>query len=185
VGGALQLDPNHGGPGEWAWAGGSVGKSRSKDELVWAAYPVETILVGGTTVSRLSAASPGSMQTCPGFASWTACSASAESRDNGRMPSVADDLLEWPMGLLADAGRGRLAGFVLDDKQERPLHPVGKTVMVLSEVLAVPARLAAKSGRAAAVCAVRGLREAGKAEAVATYARSRVLDGCLLRGAAR
>jgi hypothetical protein len=101
------------------------------------------------------------------------------------MPSVADDLLEWPMGLLADAGRGRLAGFVLDDKQERPLHPVGKTVMVLSEVLAVPARLAAKSGRAAAVCAVRGLREAGKAEAVATYARSRVLDGCLLRGAAR
>jgi hypothetical protein len=38
------------------------------------------------------------------------------------MPFVADDLLEWLVSLLAEAGRRKLATFVLGDRQGRTLR---------------------------------------------------------------
>jgi hypothetical protein len=44
------------------------------------------------------------------------------ARETGSVVFVADDLVAWLVGLLADAGRKKLTTWVLGDDQERALR---------------------------------------------------------------
>ena len=54
------------------------------------------------------------------------------------MVFVADDLVSWLLGQLADAARRRLTTFVLGDEQERALRSVVKAAVRLTAAQLYP-----------------------------------------------
>ena len=54
------------------------------------------------------------------------------ARETGSVVFVADDLLAWLVGPLADAGRKKLTTWVLGDDQERALRQAATTAVKLT-----------------------------------------------------